>query len=102
MTELLGSRTQVGLENPDKVEQVEVVNARLTTGQYLFSLSIVESYWAERPTGKRERKDMAKIAKKAAKRTTKKTTAKRRASARRKPARKARAARKAPARRRAA
>ena len=51
----------------------------------------------------RERRDMAKIAKrKAAKPAAKMTTAKRSGSARRKPARKARAARKAPARRKVA
>ena len=38
MTELLGSRTPSRSRDCDKVEQVEVVNAQLTTGPYLFSL----------------------------------------------------------------
>ena len=90
---------------PDDAQHVEVVNAQLRTGPYLFCLENCRFVLGRKSNWKRERerRDMAKIAKKkAAKPAARKTTVKRSGSTRRKPARKARAARKSPARRKAA
>ena len=92
---------------PAKVEQVEVVNAQLTTGPYLFIRKYCRFALGRKTNWKERERNMARIAKKKAdkparKSAMKKTAARRSGSARRKSPRKARAARKSPARRKAA